>query len=163
MKESLEKFFEEEKEKITQYLDISSQSIIEDKFNIENLKISQGKRDNFYFDLNLFIKYILLLGLIFGIAIIDFLLVQHIVVEEFNLERNADKTLVFLVHYIIPFLPSFVLIFGEFLVLKYLKQKKFLKKVVHTFATIIVLIVVFSVFVTINGTQVQFIEPIIFV
>lgn len=162
MKESIWKFFEAEKEKLKIHLNQSGESIIQDKFLVEKLKISQDKKDNLHFDLNLFVKYTLLLGLILWVAIVDFWLVQTIVIEEFNLSRSAEPSEVFLVHYIIPFLPSFVLIFAEFLVLKYLWHKKLLRKMMHIFALIVVLIVLLSVFFTINGTNIEYVEPKIY-
>ncbi len=147
-KEDIKKYFDEEKENIQKFLEDKSKKVIEEKFNIEQLKLDQEKKESFHFEWKLFFKYILIFLLAFWIATIDFLLVQHIVVEEFDLWRNSDSSIRILVYYIIPFLPSFVLIFWEFLVLKYLKHNILLKWVVHLFSIISVLFIILTVFFT---------------
>lgn len=144
----LGEFFEKEKENILKFLEEKSKKVIDDKYNVEKLKLDQEKKEAFHFEWKIFWKYLLIFFLVFWIATIDFLLVQHIVVEEFDLWRNPDLSIKILVYYIIPFLPSFVLIFWEFLVLKYLKKQIILKVTVHIFSIISVLFIIFTVFFT---------------
>ena len=115
-KKDIIKYFEFEHKRIEKFLEEKSKKVIEDKYNIEKLKISEHKRNAFAFDLKLVVKYLLLLWWVIWIASIDFLLIQDLVIQEFDVgsssrlyEQNYNKWL--LITIIIPLLPSFVLIF----------------------------------------------------
>ena len=156
IKEELEKtknniklFFEKEKEKITLFLEKKSKKIIEEKFRIEKLTLDEEKRENFHFDLSIFIKYILLFWWALIICFIDFYLVQDIVIEEFDIDfKRDDESKKILYTIIIPLVPSFLLIFGEFLFNKNLKYIKFLKWLIHIVSFVSIILIIALVFVT---------------
>jgi len=158
IKQDLKIFFDEEKEKIVKFLEEKSKNVIDDKYNIENLKLNEEKREVFHFDLGIIIKYSLLLIWALWISVIDFLLVQQIVKEEFDLWRWAAQSYIILVNYVIPFIPSFILIFWEFLALKYLKTHKLLIKSVHFFSFILIFIILSTVFFTFDNYNFVLIE-----
>lgn len=156
-KKEIEEYFEEEKQKIQKFLEKKSKKVINEKYNSEKLKLDNEKKEYFHFDSIIIIKYILLLWLVFWIATIDFMLVQQIVVDEFDLDRTIKETeLIFkLVHYIIPLLPSFVLIFWEFLVRKFLKKKNIFSWFIHIISFLSISFIIITVFLTFKDNSLQ--------
>ncbi|MBS9784143.1 hypothetical protein KGV55_02215 [Candidatus Gracilibacteria bacterium] len=148
LKEKMEAFSEEIQPQITKKLKEKAQEVLGENFEKERRQLDAIKRVHLHFDWMIFIKYFLLIGGAIALCCIDFFLVQAIVIEEFNLSRSASPQTVFLVTYIIPLIPSVILLGGEFIVRKFLKNDIGFQRFISILYWFIVFFIILTVFFT---------------
>ena len=146
----IKKFFEWEHKKIIKFLKDKSKETIDKKFLEEKLKIDEHKIKLLHFDFYNFIKYLIIIWAAFSIIYIDFELVQKLLVdlndlnEKKVIKRFKELWIYNLYMYILPLIPSVILIFGEYFNLKYFKRFKKLSILIHLLAFCSAMLIILS-------------------